>query len=583
MPVPDQAARAGKEADRPTAGGGTSGLRAVQRAVREATPWLLCSALSGLLLALSFPPADLWPLAFAAFVPLLIALDRAAGYRMAALCGAATAAVAYLPSFRWVASVTVPGWLGLAFYGGLYLVAAALLIRFFQRQFPLLWPLLAALLWVALELFRARLGPGFPWLFLGYTQYRFVGLVQLAALGGVYAVSFVVFLVGACLAALIIGLGAGRKRGRHAVRGGLMLAGSSALLIACAVAGGHVKDRIMLTEGPVVGVVQQNFPRLVAEIFDERKTLEDYYREREWEVQVTAELTAGLRGRGVRMAVWPESTAPVPLDIPPEMFPNARELRLRDQVIGLLGALGADMDCYFLVGAPAYFGRSVARSVVYGVQATPEFGNSAVMLTPDAQFIERYDKIRLVPFGEYIPLRESLPFLQAFTPIPREITPGTEEVVFSLPGGEGEEPVRFGALVCYEDVFPELCASFRRKGVDFLVNVTDEGWYHIAGELRQHLAMAVFRAVETRTTVVRAANTGVSCFINPRGEVYAELQPLTKGALSAPVQLSDAMTPYVRYGDAFAIICLMLAIALPALLLALRPGGSGETSEADRR
>ena len=193
------------------------------------------------------------------------------------------------------------------------------------------------------------------------------------------------------------------------------------------------------------------------------------------------------------------------------------------------------------------------------------------MFSPEGEFEGRYDKMKLVPFGEYIPLRDALPFLQVFTPMTRELTPGDRPVVFTLPG-EGEE-VGLGPLICYEDVFPSLTRAFRRKGADVLVNLTDEGWYRIPGELGQHLAMAVFRAVETRTSVVRAANTGISCFIGPRGEIYARLKPHHEGALAAHVRLCKASTPYVRHGDVFAIACLVLSLAALGTLAALRRRG----------
>jgi apolipoprotein N-acyltransferase len=299
---------------------------------------------------------------------------------------------------------------------------------------------------------------------------------------------------------------------------------------------------------------------------DPTKTAERLYREREDEVLKCARLTAKLRGQGVALVAWPESTAPVPLDLPPGAFPVPAERVLQERTLGLIRALGAEMGCFFLVGAPSYVSREAARSLLYGVTATVEFGNCAVLLTPEGQVEERYDKIRLVPFGEYIPLREHLPFLQAFTPLPREITPGTQEVIFSLPRQGGGE-LRFAALICYEDVFADLCASFRRRGAQVLFNLTDEGWYLIPGELRQHLAMAVFRAVETRTTVVRAANTGVSCFIGPTGEVYAALEPLTEGTLAAPLRLCPARTPYVRRGDVFGWACMGLTAVLLAVML----------------
>ena len=540
---------------------------AVWRIVRSLLPYLVASAVSGALIYVSFPPFDLGLLAFVAFVPLLVAVDRARGYGAAALCGWFSGMVACTGSFAWVATVAGPGWLVLAAYVALYFGGAALLARWLQRRVPALWPLLAAAAWVALELVRGGLGPGFPWLFLGYSQYRFDGLLQLAAFGGVYAVGFVVFLVNCSLAAVVGSALPGARRAGAGRVPWAALAGA-AVLLAAAAGGAVVRGRVAVRNGPTVGVVQQNIPRLVADIYDPTKTAEDYYREREDEVQLCAQLTARMRNHGVKMVVWPESTVPVPLDLPPAVFAIEEEGQLFVQAMEYLRELGADMGCHFLVGAPAYVSKEAARSLLYGVHATPEFGNSAIFLSPDGRVLDRYDKMRLVPFGEYVPWRDVLPFLAALTPIPREITPGSEEVIFVLPEGQ----TRFGALVCYEDVFPDLCVTFRRRGAQFLVNVTDEGWYLIPGELRQHLAMAVFRAVETRTTVVRSANTGVSCFIGPRGEVYAALEPWTQGVLSAPLRLCDDVTPYVRFGDGFAIVCLMLTVAFPGLARAFRRG-----------
>ena len=538
-------------------------------------PWplpflLVAAAASGVLLFLSYPPPDWGWLAFVAFVPLLVAVGRARSYRAAAACGGVTGLVAGLRALAWVSSVAVAGWVILALFLALNFAAAMLAVHWFQRRHRTLWPLPAATAWVALELARTRLGPGFSWLFLGYTQYRFGALLQVAAFGGVFAVGWIVFFVNASVASVVSSLVSGA---RASSRGRWALAAAAGLLLAlCAALGAAVRARVVVRTGPVVGVVQQNVPRVVSEVYSPAKTAEDYYRERAVEVQLCAQLTARLRGRGVRLVAWPETTAPVPLDLPPAVFAVPQERELRVQTASYLRELGRDMGSYFLVGAPSYVSREAARSLLYGVEATPEFGNSALFLSPEAEVIDRYDKIKLVPFGEYVPWRDVLPFLQAFTPIPREITPGREEVVFELPADADGEVVRFAAPICYEDVFPDLCVAFRRRGARVLVNITDEGWYDVAGELRQHVAMAVFRAVETRTCVVRAANTGVSCFIGPRGEIYASLEPWTRGVLSAPLRLCDATTPYTRFGDAFAVLCLMLVIAVPAFQQALRPG-----------
>jgi len=431
------------------------------------------------------------------------------------------------------------------------------------------WPLLGACLWVALELLRARLGPGFPWLFLGYTQYRALPFVQAASLGGVYAVSFLVFLVNAAAAEFVTGTAESVQARQAAVRP-LAWGGGALVLLAVAYGwGAHALAAVHTADGPAVGVVQQNLPRVVSDIFDKDKTYQDYVRERAEEVQLCALLTTRLRGFGVRLVVWPETTVSVPLDLPPQLFRQEEDRQLYKQAMDYLRELGQNMGCYFLVGAPSYVAREVARnqSLLYGVNVQQEFGNSAIFLSPDGAVLNRYDKIRLVPFGEYIPLGEVLPFLKKLTPIPRSLTPGRTKVVFRLPGSDGEPPARFAVLVCYETVFADLTSAFRRLGAQFFVNVTDEGWYVVPDELHQHLAMAVFRAVETRTTVVRAANTGVSCFIGPTGRIYARLAPHTRGVLHATVRTCQAMTPYVRLGDAFAVVCVLVAVGLPLVLL----------------
>jgi len=533
---------------------------------RPARLWLglLLSALSGLLLYLAFPPADVGPVAFVAFVPLMVAVGRAGGYGTAALCGLVAGLTTCVPAFAWVRSVALSGWLALSLYVGLYTVVAGVVFRYLQRRFGAWWPLLGAASWVGLEVARAHLGPGFPWLFAGYTQHRFLPLVQAAALGGVYAVSFIVLLVNAALAGLFA------RRAPVAARVGVLVL--TALVLGGAALGGRAAmERVELRDGPVVGVVQQNVPRLVSQIFDKAETARQIYREMGDELARAAGLTRRLQGSGVRLVCWPETTVQIGLNVAPGLFTHEPDRAYATQVLDDLRTLGGLLDSYLLVGAPTYMARSVGyiEQPIYGT-AGEGFGNSAVLVTPAGRFVDRYDKIRLVPFGEYIPLRKIFPFLQVFTPMTREVTPGTQEVIFSLPPRAGGRPVRFAALICYEDVFAGLCADFRRKGADFLVNLTDEGWYDIPGELGQHLAMAVFRAVETRTTVVRAANTGISCFIDPRGRVYARLERHTADALSAPLRLNSRITPYVRYGDVFGVLCLMLSIALPPLLAAAR-------------
>ena len=311
-------------------------------------PWVLLSAVSGLLVYLSFPPADVGPLAFVAFVPLLLAVGRVRSYGGAALCGAVAGAVACVPAFAWVKSVAMLGWLGVALYVTFYFVAAALLFRHLQSSLRTFWPLAAAAAWVALEVFRAHLGPGFLWLFVGYTQYRFLPLAQASALGGVYAVSFIVLLVNCALAGLFIA--------RLRLAGRLVVLAIALLVLGGAtLAGRSVMDRLPVRDGPVVGVIQQNVPRLVAEIFSEKST-DQIYAEMAAEMRKAAGLTETLAGRNVRLVLWPETTVQFALNISPEIFTNKRDQDLALNTLAQLKSLGRLLDAHMLVGAPTRSG-----------------------------------------------------------------------------------------------------------------------------------------------------------------------------------------------------------------------------------
>jgi len=524
---------------------------------------LAFSVTGGVLIYLSFPPVDLWPLAYVALVPVVVAGLLSPSRRGAALCGAVCGLVAYLPALFWLSSVSMGGWIGLAIYLALYVVLAVLLVRGMRPHHAVLWPLLAACGWVALELVRARSATGFPWLLYGYTQYRAVPLIQVAAVTGVYGVSFLLVLLNVSLAEMVVGA-LERKRSRAPLRPAAfaMWVPLSCALIAGALGLGVLAARgVAMRRGPVVGIVQQNFPRNVSEVFGPR-SIEEVYAAVRAEIAAAGRLSDSL-GPDVQLLVWPETTVQVPLNIAPSLNPDARSRSVQEFALTTLARLGREKKCYMLVGAAAWFPRDSGyiERVLYDTTVR-HFGNSAMLFDPRGKFVERYDKVHLVPFGEYVPLRSVLPFLQVFTPMTRDITPGSDYVVFKAPLG-GREEARFSALVCYEDVVSELVRRFCREGADFLVNVTDEGWYRPRGELEQHVPMAVFRAVETRTTIVRAANTGISCFISPRGEIYGVLRRDVEGAIAAPVWLCDERPPYVRLGDWFACLCGVVGLLLP--------------------
>jgi apolipoprotein N-acyltransferase len=164
--------------------------------------------------------------------------------------------------------------------------------------------------------------------------------------------------------------------------------------------------------------------------------------------------------------------------------------------------------------------------------------------------------MHLVPFGEYVPLSPLFPFFSSLVGI-GNITPGEEVVIFQLPRG------KFGVLICFEVIFPELCREFVRNGADFMVTITNDAWFGKTSAPYQHLAQATFRSIENRMWLVRAANTGISAFVDPWGRIRKASGLFTREVLAEEIDLrGGAMTFYTQYGDVFAIFCSLLGIGL---------------------
>jgi apolipoprotein N-acyltransferase len=194
--------------------------------------------------------------------------------------------------------------------------------------------------------------------------------------------------------------------------------------------------------------------------------------------------------------------------------------------------------------------------------------NSAFLIrsNPKTQKPQRYDKIRLLPFGEYLPLREKVPWHAINIPEISGFARGKEFTVFKLPD------FSFSVTICWENIFPEMVREFVKKDAQVIINIANEAWFGKSAAPYQFLSMNVFRAVENRVFVVRSANTGVSCFIDPYGRILDRVKDkngldiYVSGILSKPVILRESMTIYTRYGNYFAWLCLLLSVVF--LLLA---------------
>lgn len=392
--------------------------------------------------------------------------------------------------------------------------------------------ILAPFLWVALELGRNYLLTGFPWGLLGYTQYRNIPLIQLAAWTGVYGVSFVIVLVNCILTfgvtSGIRGLGASLACAFGLI-GGVFLIGQVRL-------GSTPRDPSSLPVALVQGSIRQEVKWSKAY---QDSTLETYER-----------LTRLAAGSAPHLIVWPETAAPL-------------YLRYEPQALANLLALGRELQTPILVGAPD------AEGPAGGLR----YYNSAFLLRPSGQWVEKYDKIHLVPFGEYVPLKRILFFVEKMAEGISDFSAGKHTVVFDL------SRARFGVVICYEVIFPDLFRRSVQAGADFMVNITNDAWFGRTSGPRQHLAMVPFRAVENGVAVIRAANTGISAIVEPSGRIGPTLGLFERGVLSASIPVRLDRTFYSRYGDLFAGSCFILAVAiLGATLWVRRPRVCSESS-----
>jgi apolipoprotein N-acyltransferase len=489
---------------------------------------LLLSLLSGGLLALAFPgTGDQGWLAFPALAPLLVAIEGTA-WRQAASLGFAAGLVFSLATIPWIAPTMVRygglPWglaglvlLGLAGYLALYLAAfCALLSRGAFRSGG--WSVVvAASVWTALEFLRTHLLTGFPWNLLGYSQHRNLLLIQIAAVTGVYGVSFVVVAVNAALAQVV--------QARGSWRGALPPVGVAALLWGLAVGSAWLQPLPEAATPPIrVALVQGNIDQGVK--WDPA-----------WQVRTLAiyrDLTRDAARERPQLVVWPEAAVPFVL----REDPRRREVE----------ALAREAGAYLLIGAPD---RREGRA-----------RNSAFLMDPEGRTVGRYDKRHLVPFGEYVPLRRLLFFVNALAGgAIGEFVAGTEATVFPTPIG------RVAVVICYEAIFPGEVQELFLAGADVLVNITNDAWFGRSAAPAQHLAMAAFRAVEHRAYLVRAANTGISAIVAPDGRVVRASGLFTPAVLSATISPRAGVSVYTRYGDLFAwgTVALALAAALGTL------------------
>ncbi len=511
--------------------------------LRRALP-PVCLIAGGALYAAAFPPHDVSVCAFVALLPLLRVADRASR-RGALAAGALYGAAFFALTVPWVVTAVrayfttgvLPALLFSAaicalFVSG-YLALFALGARALLRRDPWLALVAVPALWVAGEWARATLWSGLPWELLGHSQWRWLALIQVAEWGGVYVLSYGIAAVNVGLYLALRTL-ATRAPARTLAASTLPLAAATCLLVG-ALAYGRVRIAQEAARAPgaraTIAVVQGNTSGALGRIGVDRAAL------------IYADLSRRvIADARPDLLLWPEyALADYPDDLP--------------QLLPTLEALAAATRAGLVFGAPRL------EASVAGKRAF----NSA-FLQPPTGSRTAYDKRHLVPFAEYRP-----------APLGEAAAAGDEP---TFEAGIGPTVLasaigRLGMLICYEVVFPELARARVRAGAEVLVNLSNDGWLDTAGlgAGAQHLSIAVFRAVETRRFLARAATSGISGFIDPVGRPFDTLQLGARGARAGVVETRSDITPYVHYGDAFAAACGVVALAALGLAQTPRRGG----------
>jgi apolipoprotein N-acyltransferase len=522
--------------------------------VRRLVSLIILPVFSGLLLLLSFPEINLGFLAWIALIPLLLAIHNRS-WRTAFGQGFLAGLVFYAGSLSWVVNamqlyghvpftVSYVVMLLLAAYCALYLALFTGLLRWMSTGFTSIFLWGAPALWVALELARTYLFSGFPWALLGYSQYDQLPVIQIADITGIYGVSFLVVLTNILLAQVLqMGLAQVSLMEIREPMPGVRMVLALAVLVGSLLYG-HWRlaphPTLFSDQTLRIGLVQPNIDQSRKwDVVFRRETIDRF------------EHLTTQAAKNADLVIWPEAATPFLFEV---------EDDYREELLRFVRAGGVPL----LLGSPATKVEKDSNQL--------RLLNSAFLVSADGRILDRYDKIHLVPFGEYIPLKDILWFLNKLVVGIGDFLPGNGPEVMQGPGG------RFGVVICFEVIFPDLVRRFVDLGADYMVTITNDAWFGRSSAPYQHFSMVVFRAVENRVYFARAANTGISGFIDPFGHVLQRSGIFTEETLAGEIRTGGPRSFYTTYGDLFAYACVILALFAP--VFAGRPTRSGKAVRA---
>lgn len=486
----------------------------------------------GVLLFLSFPKYGSGFLAWVAFIPLFGALKGVASIRQGLLLGFIAGMICHIGLIYWITYVVVnygylPVSLGitlmilLACYLSLYTALFAAGIVFFQQKINLC--LAAPVLWICLEYCKSYLLSGFPWENLGYSQYLNKYIVQFADIAGVYGLSFLIVLTNAVFFELI-----SRKTKKEIIAAAMIIF----ILAGVLFYGVHRSRQVdaFLKNAPTmeVSIVQGNIDQAV-------KWNDSFQKET---INIYEQLSLQNRPAAGGLIVWPETAVPFNYQDANEDQNRVRDISLKTK-------------SWFIFGSTSY--ENSKDEIKYY--------NSAYLLSPQGEIKGKYNKVHLVPYGEFVPLRTVFPFIGKLTAGMGDFTAGAGYFPLIM------DNKKIGVLICYEGILPFAAGTYKKDGAELLINITNDAWFGATSAPFQHFSMAVLRAVETRLYLVRAANTGISAIVDPKGEIIAGTNIFQTTAIKGKVKYSNIPTIYAKYGDVLVVVCFLLLLFFITMVL----------------
>jgi apolipoprotein N-acyltransferase len=495
----------------------------------------LPALISGALIVLAFPVFDLYLLAWVAFVPLLLSLwKKSPGEAFQA--GFVFGLVYFFGTLYWI-------YHSINFYGGVSFVVSisiVLLLCCYLSIYPAVFAycfasfikrtrlpalIIGPVIWVLLEFVRSYAFTGFPWSSIGYSQYKFLPVIQVSDITGVYGISFLVLAFNCAIVDGLLIRARVRKMPLFPLSYTIIGFIIFFIVIVSSLGYGFWRLGQDRPGNPVkAGLVQGNIEqdKKWDPVF-QKYVMDTYYA-----------LSLDAAGRSPDLIIWPETAVP---------FIFGEDKENTEQLVQFEKTL----NTHLLLG-------SILTKKTAAEQQP--LTNSVLLLDKEGKIIYQYDKIHLVPFGEYVPLRRVLFFVDKLVAGIGDYVPGNEYTKAETSFGN------FAPMVCYEIIFPGLVRKFYSINGDFIVTVTNDAWFGKTAGPYQHFSMAVFRAIENRKPVMRSANTGISGFIDSNGRIISRTELFQRQVLTGEIKTDKTLTYYSRYGDLFAYFCIVISAIL---------------------